>query len=108
MAHAGPSLFREPLTGLRQAAATGLLILLTAGVVLLALFSSASAQSDCRTIDDFAKAKVGELPPDWKLRKDTANGAYRVTSICKNFRPGFTFLFGANQKLRKLRILFRP
>src|SRR5215510_838984 len=78
MAHAGPSLFREPLTGLRQAAATGLLILLTAGVVLLALFSSASAQSDCRTIDDFAKAKVGELPPDWKLRKDTANGAYRV------------------------------
>jgi len=46
-----------------------------------------AAQPDCRTIDDFSKATVGELPPDWKLRKDTAKDAYRVAQ-----EPGLRFL----------------
>jgi len=79
MAHAGPSLFRESLTGLRhKARTTARLTLCAAGVVLVVSLVSASAQPDCRTIDDFSKAKVGELPSDWKLRKDTAKDAYRV------------------------------
>ena len=79
MAHAGPSRFRESLTGLRhKALTTARLTLCAAAVVLVVSLVGASAQSDCRTIDDFSKAKVGELPPDWKLRKDTANDAYRV------------------------------
>jgi len=55
--------------------------------VLLASPFRTTAQSDCRTIDDFSKATVGELPPDWKLRKDTAKDAYRVAQ-----EPGLRFL----------------
>lgn len=43
----------------------------------LSLVQSA-AQSDCRTIENFSTAKIGEFPPGWKLRKDTGAGIYSV------------------------------
>ena len=79
MAHAAPS----PVSGVPSAShiatrVIGPLMLTAALFVLGALPVLTAAQSDCRTIDDFSKAKVGEFPPDWKLRKDTAKDAYRV------------------------------
>lgn len=49
-----------------------------AGLVFAALVTSVSAQTDCKTIEDFSKAKVGELPPDWKVRKDSGKEVYQV------------------------------
>ena len=37
-----------------------------------------SSRGDCLILDDFGKAKVGEQPPDWKLRKDSGKGVYSV------------------------------
>jgi hypothetical protein len=54
------------------------------GTALVALFVAdtprAAAQTgrDCIVIEDFARAKVGEFPPDWRPRKDTGREAYRV------------------------------
>ena len=42
---------------------------------------TANAQApagDCRVIDDFGKAAVGEFPADWKVRKDAGKEAYAV------------------------------
>jgi hypothetical protein len=39
---------------------------------------SAAAQADCIAIEDFAKAKVGEFPSDWKARKDAGKAVYSV------------------------------
>jgi Protein of unknown function (DUF3047) len=38
----------------------------------------AQAGGDCKVIADFSKDKVGELPPDWRVRKDAGKEAYRV------------------------------
>jgi hypothetical protein len=80
MAHADPALFRESLAGLcvRALTTTRLLTLAAAGILVGLLSTGAAAQPDCKTIEDFSKAKVGELPADWKLRKDSAKDAYRV------------------------------
>jgi hypothetical protein len=53
---------------------------LAALALLLAAAGSAhvSAQTDCKTIDDFAKAPVGEFPADWKVRKDAGKAVYSV------------------------------
>lgn len=77
MAHADPAPLLTPATIL---------------LVLAALFtgSAAMAQPDCRTIEDFSTAKVGELPPGWKLRKDTAKDVYRVAE-----ESGLRFLHAA-------------
>ena len=40
--------------------------------------TGAQATGDCKVVDDFSKAKVGELPPDWRVRKDEGKEAYRV------------------------------
>src|SRR5215510_3612193 len=48
------------------------------GLIFGSSITTVSAQPDCKTIEDFSKAKVGELPADWKLRKDSAKDAYRV------------------------------
>ncbi len=37
-----------------------------------------AAGGDCLVVDDFAKAKVGEQPPGWKLRKDSGKGVYTI------------------------------
>lgn len=66
------------------------LIMIASWLVIAAMPLQATAQSDCRTIEDFSQAKVGELPADWKLRKDSANGVYRVAE-----EPGLRFLHAA-------------
>jgi hypothetical protein len=76
MAPADPAPFREP--PIASPAGRRLLIVMATCSVLAALIPRAAAQSDCRIIDDFSRAKVGELPADWKLRKDSAKGVYRV------------------------------
>jgi len=45
---------------------------------LVAALGARAAAEDCIVIDDFAKAKVGEFPPDWKVRKDAGKQIYRV------------------------------
>ena len=55
--------------------------MIAAGALLLLLVSPgvASAQTaDCITIEDFARGKVGELPVDWKVRKDDGKDVYSV------------------------------
>jgi hypothetical protein len=50
-------------------------------VVLVALAPAplaVRAQSDCITVEDFAKAKPGEFPADWKARKDAGKTVYTV------------------------------
>ena len=79
MAHAGPASFRT---------------LVATGLVLALLSPVAVAQPDCRTIEDFANAKVGELPADWKLRKDAGKEAYRVAE-----ESGLRFLHAAAKGL---------
>jgi hypothetical protein len=56
-------------------------------VVLLSLLLVAAsaprvAAEDCILIEDFAKAKVGEFPPGWKVRKDA-----RASSSWPNQSP---------------------
>ena len=78
MTPAGPAPLDEPPARRIGARATGLLTLVATCLALAALPVRPAAQSDCRTVEDFSKAKVGELPADWKLRKDSAKDAYRV------------------------------
>jgi hypothetical protein len=37
-----------------------------------------SADQQCVVVDDFSKAPVGEFPPGWKARKDSAKRVYTV------------------------------
>jgi len=80
MAPADPDPFREGRAATDIGGRNTKLLLLIAGTCLTcaALLTDAAAQPDCKTIEDFSKAKVGELPADWKARKDTAKEAYRV------------------------------
>jgi len=51
------------------------------GAVLAGGVSTVGAQApagDCRVIDDFSKAAVGEFPSDWKVRKDAGKEVYLV------------------------------
>jgi len=56
--------------------------LLLVGVLALALLAAdvfpSGAQSDCLVVEDFANAKVGEFPADWKARKDSGKEVYTV------------------------------
>src|SRR3989442_8291895 len=54
------------------------LALSLAAALLLPVAASLAAQPDCRTIEDFSKAKVGGLPADWKVRKDSGKEVYQV------------------------------
>lgn len=95
MAHAGPAPSSEDVAASRVAARpSGLLMLVATCLVLAVLSSRAAAQPDCRTIEDFSKAKVGELPADWKLRKDSGKDAYRVAE-----ESGLRFLRSAAKGL---------
>ena len=49
-------------------------------VALLALPAVASAE-DCVTVDNFAKGKVGEFPPEWKPRKDSGREVYSIQEM---------------------------
>ena len=47
-------------------------------VLWIVLFAPLAGAEDCIVIDDFVKAKVGEFPPDWKVRKDAGKSVYTV------------------------------
>jgi hypothetical protein len=53
-------------------------IALAVAIVLVSGAARPSAQEDCIVIADFAKAKIGELPESWKVRKDEGKGVYAV------------------------------
>ena len=56
-------------------------VLLLLAVVLpgaLLTPSPIPAEDDCKLIDDFARAPVGEFPAGWKPRKDSAREVYTV------------------------------
>src|SRR5438093_2073566 len=80
MAPADPDPFRErsAATDSRRRPTKLLSLIAGTGLTFAALLTNTAAQPDCKTIDDFSKAKVGELPADWKLRKDSGKDAYRV------------------------------
>jgi hypothetical protein len=40
--------------------------------------SRATAQSGCVTLEDFRSAPIGELPPNWNVRKDEGREVYKV------------------------------
>jgi len=51
------------------------------GAVLAGGVSTVGAQTpagDCRVIDDFSNAKVGEFPTNWKVREDAGKEVYAV------------------------------
>lgn len=52
------------------------------------------APPECLTIEDFAKAKAGEFPADWKPRKDAGKDVYRVLE-----EQGLRFLRAASKGL---------
>ena len=47
----------------------------------LLLLPAPARAEDCVTIDNFAKGKVGEFPPDWKPRKDSGREAYSIQEM---------------------------
>ena len=52
------------------------------------------AEGDCRTIEDFSHAQIGEFPSDWKARKETGKAVYSVQE-----EGGKRFLHAASKKL---------
>jgi hypothetical protein len=45
-------------------------------LLLVILLAPAARAEDCIVIEDFAKAAIGEFPPDWKVRKDEGKRVY--------------------------------
>ena len=76
MAPADPDSLRDEGSGGWRAKLSTLIAAIVLAVAALA--TDVVAQPDCKTIDDFSKAKVGEFPADWKPRKDSGKDAYRV------------------------------
>jgi len=54
-----------------------LTVVLASMAFLIALAAPLPAE-DCIVIEDFAKAAVGQFPPDWKVRKDAGRTVYTV------------------------------
>jgi Protein of unknown function (DUF3047) len=73
--------------------ATRALIALAAALCLTPPASPARAD-DCVVVDDFAKGKIGEFPPDWKPRKDSGRGVYSIQE-----ENGRRFLHAASKGL---------
>src|SRR5439155_379130 len=73
-------------------------LLLALGVVPLAaqapMQTTPATADQCITLEDFARAKVGEFPPDWKPRKDAGKSVYRVVE-----EKGLRFLRAASTGL---------
>jgi len=83
---------------MRTRAALLALLLLALGVVPLAaqapMQTTPATADQCITLEDFARAKVGEFPPDWKPRKDAGKSVYRVVE-----EKGLRFLRAASTGL---------
>ncbi len=54
------------------------LTVLGALLLLLAAPSAAAAAGECLSVENFAKGKVGEFPPDWKPRKEAGRAVYVI------------------------------
>jgi hypothetical protein len=52
--------------------------LLALAAVAAAAAPPAGGQAECRMVEDFAQARVGEFPPDWRVRKDAGKQVYSV------------------------------
>jgi Protein of unknown function (DUF3047) len=52
------------------------------------------AEGDCRTIEDFSHAQIGEFPSEWKARKETGKAVYTVQE-----EGGKRFLRAVSKKL---------
>jgi hypothetical protein len=55
-----------------------LLALLAAAGLTFARAAQPAASTDCIVLDDFSRARVGEFPPGWEVRKDDGKDVYRV------------------------------
>jgi hypothetical protein len=55
-----------------------LLALLAAAGLTFARAAQPAASTDCLVLDDFSRARVGEFPPGWEVRKDDGKAVYRV------------------------------
>jgi hypothetical protein len=55
-----------------------LLALLAAAGLTFGRAGSPEASTDCIVLDDFSRARVGEFPPGWEVRKDDGKEVYRV------------------------------
>jgi len=55
-----------------------LLALLAAAGLTVARAAPPAASTDCIVLDDFSRARVGEFPPGWEVRKDDGKEVYRV------------------------------
>ncbi len=71
-----------------------ILLLAVALPVMLGAPPPAVPAGDCKPLEDFAKAKVGEFPGDWKPRKDAGKGVYAVRE-----EDGRRFLHAASRGL---------
>jgi len=95
MALAVPGQTERPAAPVAGARASRLLALLAVTCLGLAVLPTQTAsQTDCVTVDDFSKAKVGEFPADWKPRKDSGKDVYKVAE-----EPGLRFLHAAARGL---------
>ncbi|MGH7322754.1 MAG: DUF3047 domain-containing protein [Candidatus Rokuibacteriota bacterium] len=65
----------EPAVRGRRAA-----VLRSVWLVVAALLAAAAPvlAAECVSIEDFAKAKLGEFPPDWTVRQEEGRGVYSV------------------------------
>jgi hypothetical protein len=71
-----------------------LVLWVSAGAAVAQAPPQPAAASECIVIDDFAKARVGEFPADWKPRKDAGKDVYRVRE-----EMGLRFLRAASKGL---------
>ena len=51
---------------------------LALGLLALLTLPAPAGAEDCVTVDNFAKGKIGEFPPDWKPRKDSGREVYSI------------------------------
>lgn len=70
------------------------LTVLLAAVVILAAPSTAAPAGECLGVENFAKGKIGEFPPDWKPRKEAGRGAYSIQE-----QGGLRYLHAASRGL---------
>ncbi len=78
MALADPDLSNDRRAAPSSATTKLLTLTVATCLVFAVLFTNTAAQTDCKTIEDFSRAKVGELPADWKVRKDSGKEVYKV------------------------------
>ncbi len=71
-------------------------LLLVAALAAIAYhpWAVARAAGECVTIEDFSKGKIGELPPDWRLREESGRPVYSIQE-----QNGLRFLHAVSRGL---------